>query len=253
MVDAVVLAGRRNEKELRAVSDAQWEALIPIAGKPMACWVIDALRESKLCSRIIVVGPSELWEYVGEGGSVVEPSEDLIENVRRGAHSLQGDRPILVCTSDIPMLTAQAVQAFLQQAETIPAQFHYPVVPREDVERTFPGNKRTYVRLRDGTFTGGNFVLLDPKAARQAIGVAQELVSLRKKPLRLALLVGLRFVVRLLLGQATVAEAERRFSRLLGVEGRAVRLPYPEVGVDVDHPGDVPYCEQEIRRRQGGA
>ncbi|MDA8347116.1 MAG: NTP transferase domain-containing protein [Thermaerobacter sp.] len=253
MVDAVVLAGRRNQKELRTVSDVEWEALVPIAGRPMASWVIDALRASKLCKRIVVVGPSELWEGAGADGSVVAPSDDLIENVRRGAHALSGERPILVCTSDIPMLTPEAVQAFLAAAADIPAEFHYPVIPHEDVERQFPGNKRTYVRLRDGTFTGGNFVLLDPKAAKRAIEVAQELVALRKKPLRLGLLVGLGFVVRLVLGQATVGEAERRFSRLLGVQGRAVRLSYPEVGVDVDHPGDVPYCEQEIRRRQGRA
>ncbi len=253
LVDAVVLAGRRNQKELQAVSDVEWEALVPIAGRPMASWVIDALRASGLCQNIVVVGPAELWPDAGTDGSVIAPSDDLIENVRRGVHALSGERPILVCTSDIPMLTPEAVQGFVQAANGINAEFHYPVIPREDVERKFPGNRRTYVRLRDGTFTGGNFILLDPKSARQAIGVAKELVALRKKPLRLGLLVGLGFVVRLVLGQATVAEAEQRFSRLLGVQGRAVRLPFPEVGVDVDHPGDIPYCEQEIRRRQGGA
>lgn len=252
MVDAVVLAGRRNLGALRAVSDVEWEALVPIAGRPMAQWVIDALRASGLCERIVVVGPPALWDALREDDAVVEPSEDLIENVRRGAHALSGDHPILVCTSDIPMLTPQAVQTFLAASEKIPAEFHYPVIEREDVEKQFPGNRRTYVRLRDGTFTGGNFLLLHPGAARRAIGVAEGLVALRKKPWRLGLMVGIGFVVRLLLGQATVGEAERRFSRLLGVKGRAVRLPYPEVGVDVDHPGDVPYCEREIERRRGG-
>lgn len=253
MVDVVVLAGRKNERHLREVSDAQWEALVPIAGRPMASWVLGALKASGLCARLVVVGPEELWSEVGEDGSVVAPSDDLIENVRRGAHALSGDHPILVCTSDIPMLTPEAVKAFVTEAQATQAQFHYPIIPREEVERRFPGNKRTYVRLRDGTFTGGNFVLLDPQSARKALGVAAELVKLRKKPLRLALLVGFGFVVRLITGRASVADAEKRFSRLLGVQGRAVRLAFPEVGVDVDHPADVPYCEQEIGRRQGGA
>ncbi len=253
MVDVVVLAGRRNEGELRSVSDAPWEALVPIAGKPMAAWVIEALKASGVAERIVVVGPEELGTYLRPGDAVMPPSDNLIENVRRGAHAMNLERPLLVSTSDIPMLTPASVAAFVSAAGEKPAEFHYPVVRREDVERRFPGNKRTYVRLMDGTFTGGNIVLLDPKAAPRAIGVAEDLVALRKKPWRLALKVGMAFMVRLLLGRVSVADAEERFSRLLGVVSRAVPLPYAEIGVDVDHPGDIPFCEKELGGTETGA
>lgn len=253
MVDVVVLAGRRNEGELKSVSDVAWEALVPIAGKPMAAWVIEALKASGVAARIVVVGPEELAPYLRPQDAVMTPSDDLIENVRRGAHAVSLEHPLLVATSDIPMLTAGAVEAFVSAAASMPAEFHYPVVRREDVEKRFPGNKRTYVRLKDGTFTGGNIVLLDPRSAGRAIGVAEELVAQRKKPWRLALKVGTGFMLRLLLGRATVAEAEERFSRLLGVVSRAVPLPYAEIGVDVDHPGDIPFCEQDLAGRGEGA
>jgi len=253
VVDVVVLAGRRNEGELKSVSDVAWEALVPIAGKPMAAWVIEALKASGVAARIVVVGPEELAPYLRPQDAVMTPSDDLIENVRRGAHAVSLQHPLLVATSDIPMLTAGAVEAFVSAAASMPAEFHYPVVRREDVEKRFPGNKRTYVRLKDGTFTGGNIVLLDPRSAGRAIGVAEELVAQRKKPWRLALKVGTGFMLRLLLGRATVAEAEERFSRLLGVVSRAVPLPYAEIGVDVDHPGDIPFCEQDLAGRGEGA
>ncbi len=253
MVDVVVLAGRRNEGELRSVADVQWEALVPIAGKPMAAWVIEALKASGVAKRIVVVGPEELRVYLRPEDAVMPPSDDLIENVRRGAHAMSLEQPLLVATSDIPMLTAGSVEAFVSAAAQKPAEFHYPVVSRADVERRFPGNKRTYVRLKDGVFTGGNIILLDPQAAPRAISVAEELVALRKKPWRLALKVGPSFMLRLLLGRATVAEAEERFSRLLGVLSRAVPLPYAEIGVDVDHPGDIPFCEKELRSTETGA
>ena len=253
LVDVVVLAGRRNKAELRSVSDVAWEALVPIAGKPMAAWVIEALKASGLAERIVVVGPEELAPYLRPEDAVMEPSDDMIENVRRGAHAVNLQHPLLVATSDIPMLTPDAVRAFIEAAASIPAEFHYPVVERGDVERRFPGNKRTYVRMRDGTYTGGNIVLLDPRSAPRAIGVAEELVALRKKPWRLALKVGTGFMLRLLLGQVRVADAEERFSHLLGVVSRAVPLPYAEIGVDVDHPGDVPFCEAELRSRETGA
>ena len=253
MVDVVVLAGRRNEGELKAVSQVAWEALVPIAGKPMAAWVLDALKASGVAERIVVVGPEELAPFLREQDAVITPSDDLIENVRRGAHAVSLQHPLLVATSDIPMLTPAAVAAFVAAAASVPAEFHYPVVLRQDVEKRFPGNKRTYVKLADGTFTGGNIVLLDPRSAPRAIGVAEELVAMRKKPWRLALKLGTGFMLRLLLGRATVAEAEGRFSRLLGVVSRAVPLPYAEIGVDVDHPGDVPFCERELRGRDEGA
>lgn len=246
-----MLAGRRNEGELRAVSDAEWEALVPIAGRPMAAWVIDALKESGACERIAVVGPEELWQYLRPEDAVTVPSDSLIENVRRGARSTSMQHPLLIATGDIPMLTAESVKAFVAKAQEAPAEFHYPVISKEDVERRFPGNRRTYVRLRDGTFTGGNIVLLDPGSAKRAIAVAEELVALRKKPWRLALKVGMYFMVRLLLGRATVAEAEMRFSRLLGVKAKAIPLPYAEIGVDVDHPGDVPFCERVLMMSRG--
>ncbi|MFZ5592589.1 MAG: hypothetical protein ACOY81_12390, partial [Bacillota bacterium] len=67
----------------------------------------------------------------------------------------------------------------------------------------------------------------------------RQLVAARKSPLRLAGLVGWGFLLRFLLRRITLAEAERKVSQLLGVEGAVVLCSDPEVGVDVDKPSDL--------------
>jgi len=52
-VDAVVLAGQRNDGALRDVSSVPFEGDIPIAGRPMIDWVLDALIEAHHIDRII--------------------------------------------------------------------------------------------------------------------------------------------------------------------------------------------------------
>ncbi|EQD60275.1 hypothetical protein B2A_03746, partial [mine drainage metagenome] len=145
------------------------------------------------------------------------------------------------------------VREFLERAENIPSEAWYPAVPRQRLEARFPGNRRTYVRFREGTFTGGNLLMLAPGVWERGIGQAEKLIAMRKRPLRLAAMIGFDFVLRLVLGRATIPEAERRFSRLLGMTVRAVVSSHPEVGVDIDHPSDIPYCEHELTLRQGGA
>lgn len=252
MIDAVVLAGRRNEGELRSVSDAQWEALIDIAGTPMTGWVLRALREVPGIDRIVVVGPEDLQSELRQEDALVTPGETLLESASSGAAATRPGSKVLFVTGDVAMLTEEAVSEFLERSEGISAEAWYPIVTRARVEADFSGNRRTYVRMREGTFTGGNLLLLAPGVWERGIGQAQRLIAMRKQPLRLAAMIGINFVLRLVIGRATIADAEERFSRLLGMQVRAVESSHPEVGVDIDHPSDVPYGEQTLRLRQGG-
>jgi len=144
---------------------------------------------------------------------------------------------VLVATGDIPHLTEEAVRFVLDKAPE--AALVYPIVPKEAVEARFPRTKRTYARLREGTFTGGNLLLLDKSLFRKALPLARRVVALRKRPLALARLVGWDVLLKLLLGRLSLAEVEARAQRILGVEARALVTPYPEVGVDVDREEDL--------------
>ncbi|MGI9952557.1 NTP transferase domain-containing protein [Moorellaceae bacterium AZ2] len=243
LVDGVVLAGGSAGKGDRlGVGN---EALVPVAGRPMVAWVLQALRHSGCLGRLVLVGPEELAGLAEEEKVTLVPSgRTAVESALKGAEALPGAEWILLVTADIPMLTPEAVRDFLERCRKIPADLYYPIVTRRDSETAYPGVKRTYVPLKEGTFTGGNMALLRAGALPTCALRGQKLVALRKSPLALGCQIGPFFILKFVLRRLSLAEVERRFSELLGVRGVAVITPYPEIGVDVDKPDDL-----ELARR----
>jgi hypothetical protein len=151
---------------------------------------------------------------------------------------LEGSQWILLSTADLPLLTPEAIRDFLERCFKVEAELYYPIITRQSIEEKFKGARRTYVRLKEGTFTGGNLALMRADALTPCALKGEKLVKLRKSPLGLARQIGLLFILKFILGRLTLAEAERSFSRLLGVKGTAIITPYPEIGMDVDKPED---------------
>ena len=121
-----------------------------------------------------------------------------------------------------------------------------PLLKRSINEGKYPGAERTYVHLKEGEFTGGNIVLLKPEIVEPRVGLAEQLIDLRKKPLSLCRFIGMGFVLKYLCGRLTVEEAAERFSRLLDIKALAVNCMYPEIGMDVDKPSDLELVEQVL-------
>lgn len=241
-VTAVVLAGRRNEGRLKAVApDQAWEALIPIAGRPMAAYVVAALRAVVETREIVVVGPSDLGS---ERVRCIPPGDNLTASFRAAMTALQGESAtdLLVATGDAPLVTADAVSTLLRTSRKRELAFGYPIVSRPVCERAYPGVRRTYVRLRDGSFTGGNCFYLTRAAVPRTLELLDRLYRDRKHPLRLAGMLGWSTVSALVLGRATLAGLERMGSALLGAPAGAVPMDDAGIGVDVDKPEDLELC-----------
>jgi len=240
MVDALVLAGSRNDGPLKQCSSVPYEAMITIGRKTMVDYVIDALRDSKRINRIVVVGPSDISGFCTRSDvSVIKADGNLMENVSRGVACLPGAERVLLSTCDIPLITAQAIEDFLDKCGDRSAQFYYPVIPREVVEKRFCHTKRTYVTLKEGDFTGGNLFLIDPGAVNRCKEIGQQLIDARKSPIRISKLMGVLFLLRFMMRMVSLREAEEKASDLLGIAGMVVVTTFPEVGVDVDKPCDL--------------
>lgn len=248
VLHAVVLAGRRNEGALSGEGGA-YEALVEIAGQPMVALVVRALLASQAIGQVVVVGPRQIG-FEDPRLSCIDPGADMLHNLRLGAAALPQEGRLLAVTSDIPLLTPAAVDAFLSAAAAEPeADVVYPVIPQEAIRQRFTGMKRTYVRLKDVTVTGGNMMLLSRSLVDAIEEVGQRLVQMRKSPLRLALLLGPLFVARLLLHRVSLAEAVERASAMFGLKGAALVMPWPEIGVDVDKPSDLMLCRTALTSR----
>jgi hypothetical protein len=207
----------------------------------MVSFVAQALSASNQVNRIFVVGPvGELAQcQLPPNTCVLAGGQTIVETIRLGMAALGHTQRVLVVTADIPLLTPEAVDHFLQQCAAVDADLYYPIVPKEVNERRYPGNKRTYVRLKEGTFTGGNIFLVNPVIVEHCMDVAEQFIANRKNPLKLCQMLGWSFVIRFLLGILHLKDVESRVSKLLGVSGAVVESPFPELGIDVDKPSDL--------------
>jgi CTP:molybdopterin cytidylyltransferase MocA len=262
-VDVVLLAGggtlKKDRPAGRKKASSQAAALPPetgnkamltIGGRPMVDYVIEPLRGCPEIGKIVLVGDASLQKaYFRQPGLLsAAPGDSPLGSLAGGVAALESDasasgRPaadwVLVCTGDIPFLTAAAVSGFLGQCRRREADFYYPITARKDAEVRFPGVRRTYARLRDGVFTGGNLFLMRRSIIGDVLPKAEGFIRLRKKPLAMARLVGAGFLLAYLFGFLTIAMAERRISGLVGYRGAAVISDYPEIGVDVDKVSDL--------------
>ena len=230
------------------------KALLTIGGRPMVDYVVEALRGCPEVGKIVLVGDAPLQKAYCQplGVLSVAPGDSPLGSLASGVAALETAAPagcplgahpaadwVLACTGDIPFLTAGAVSGFLRECCRREADFYYPIITRQDAEAHFSGVKRTYARLRDGVFTGGNLFLARRSIIGEALPKAEDFIRLRKKPLAMAWLVGPGFLFAYLLGFLTIAMVERRISGLVGYRGAAVISDYPEIGVDVDKISDL--------------
>ncbi len=249
IVDAVVLAGAANTGKLRGISDCTNEALIPIHGRPMVQYVVEALNGAAKVGRIVVVGPDELRAALQGTGAVLVPSTNSItDNVKRGLEELDSERMALLVTSDIPLVTSEAVEDFINRCSELPGDLFYPIVSKEVNDVNYPGTARTYFRLREGTFTGGNLFLALPRVVLECQPMLERVFAMRKKPWQLSRLLGFSFILKFLLRRLAIHEIEERVRDIFSIKGVAVITPYPEIGIDVDKPSDLELVTSALKR-----
>lgn len=244
--NAVVLGGGDPGDAFAAAHNVDVKPLIEVGGRPLGQWVLQALKDSGLVGRVAYVGPltPEMADLVDVR---VTDRGTLIANLEAGVAALRepGSAParrVLVVTADIPMLSGADIRSVLESAPDV--GLVYPIVEKAVCEASYPGVKRTYARLKDGTFTGGNLFLLDPALIGKFLPRLRAILDARKQPLKLAGIVGPGLLVKMLLGQLRIAELEARVSRILGLEARALITPHAAVGTDIDKDGDLALAER---------
>ena len=237
--DAIILAGAPAGAELSS-DPAISRAMVPIGDKTMLQWVVDALRGSEQVGRIIAVG-----EVSADGlDGIVQPGEDLVSNIRLGVEALDTTDSVLIVSSDIPLLTAEAVGDFLDRAGSLGVDLAYPIIPKAHCRAKYPQLKRTYLKTADGVFTGGNLMLVKPSFISDHWQSIAEAYAARKHVPRLARMIGIGVLLRVIVAQFVpgvlrVRLLERAASRVLGASFAAVVSAYPEIGEDVDKPSDL--------------
>lgn len=232
MADAIVLAGGRDPSLGPGIPN---KAFLTIEGRTLLSYVVEALQGGRDIGRIAVVGPTEeLRRHVPSGVLVVPDANAIMENVGTAIEALKPEDPVLVLASDIPLVTSAVIGEFLAACAKERADGYYPIVPREVMERRFPGARKTYVKLTDGAFCGGSVLYFYPQVFPQVRPFVERLLVARKQPWQLAQQFGWSIVTKFLSGRLSMQELLAKATEVMGIVVKPVIISSPELALDVD-------------------
>src|SRR5712692_3564950 len=138
LIDAVIIAGGipKPDEPLYPLTQGKSKALLPIGGKPMVQWVLEALDGSAAVGRVVVAG-------LAPGDAALTSAKELIYLPNAGS---------MIGSADIPCLTAPIVDWMVNTCLTSDHEIYYGLISEADMERRFPGSRRSYFALKEGRY-----------------------------------------------------------------------------------------------------
>ena len=256
-MDAIVTAGGmlNPDDPLFAIGGGiEKKALIPMLGKPLIGWVLDALRGSGMVENIAVVGLSSQELNYNDPLLHFTPARgDLVSNIFAALDTLRSVNPqvkkLLIFSSDIPLVTPEIVRGFVNECGNQEQDFYYSAVEESVMEASFPDSKRTFVPFKDGRYSGGDALFVDVAAAHGNTKLARAATGSRKNYLAQARLLGFSFIIKFIFRMMTADEAVVHASKKANLRAKVVLTQYPELGMDVDKPHQYYMIEAELKKR----
>lgn len=269
---AVVLAANRGgDDPVAAMAGCSHKCLVPVGGQAMLARVLRALAASDSVGAMAVsiddaavLGNSDEIAALIERHDIalIDAAETPSISVTHAVDVLAGDVlagavpagaapaepwPILITTADVPLLSPGMVDHFCGEARATAADLAVGLASATVVLEKYPDAMRTFMRFRDGRYTGCNLFALMTPAAMAAITFWRRVEADRKRPWRIFKTFGPLAMVRFLAGGATLDAAMGAASARLGLTAAAVKMPYADAAIDVDKPAHKKLVENIIR------
>ncbi|CAI3949089.1 Molybdopterin-guanine dinucleotide biosynthesis protein A (MobA) (PDB:1E5K) (PUBMED:32239579) [Commensalibacter communis] len=240
-VNALILAGSREGQQdpLAKQAHVSHKAILPILGRPMIEYVVQALSKLSNINKIAVtieqrsIVQDILPEYIQYLPAALGPSDSVIQAIETLG------TPLLVTTADNPLLQPEWISHFLKEAELTKCDIAVGIALREQIETDVPNTRRTYIKLADGSFSGCNLFLFRTPQSIQVAKLWQKLEKHRKRPVKMSYLLGYKIILRYLIKCLTRNALKKRIYKLTKAKTHFVVMPWGQASVDVDKPEDL--------------
>lgn len=244
-LDAVVLAGSVNRIPLFPGNQPGRKALVPIGGRPLMAYVLDALVAARHVGRILVVGAPEVLAYAAHWPEVegIPEGRSLVENVWRGLRAGRTER-MLYCNPDQPLLRPEMVDHFASRARELDVDLVSSWVRHDAIGRMAEAEHK-FCDFGDGRYAHGNLFLVRselPESCRVRARL-DRVYRARKSTVHFAWALGPALFLHFLWSRVTgrlpsLARTLEITGSHFGLSVAPVLSPFPEIVMDVDEPED---------------
>lgn len=226
------------------------KALIEVGSRPMLAWSIDAARNSPRTGAIAVVGIDTPGIDMNPEIALVDGNGDFAQNLLAGLEwaATQGDAraPVLVLGSDTPLITPEALTWFIDACATQENDLHLAIVRQETLEAIYARNGKSWLKTREGRFTGGELAMMRPQAMLKKRQRLEALAQSRRDVRAILAHLPTSLRLRALLGQAHLWELREAAQELTGLQIGLTEMPFAAPALDVDSAADLAAARNEM-------
>lgn len=251
-VDCLILAGGLNKK---GIGDKHPnKSLIRINGQPLIEYTLKAVLKSPLIDKIALAVPPELLP-IKNSRLVITEGDDIIECVLTAARKLRSEK-LLVMIADAPLVTTTMIDEFVKKSLAQNADFCTVVIDKKYFDANYPRQTKPFIALKEGVFGSHfNFFLLSRSLLEneEIFTKVKNIYQVRKNRFALASLFGPKilnyFIFHLWpIKSDTLEQAAQKMSPLLGFKVAIIKLPYPELAMDIDTQKDYLYIKNILEK-----
>ncbi|MBB4148730.1 nucleotidyltransferase family protein [Sphingobium scionense] len=255
-VTAILLGGARPIADpLATAAGVPVKPLVPVAGEPMINRPARALLAHPAIAQVVILTQNP--EYFADDPATAWLASDPRVRFERGgkgiASSLLGVMekadlpfPLLMTTADHVLLDAGMLDQFVAQATG--ADIAVAMVERTTLLARYPQSRRTWLKFRDGWWSGANIFWFGSTRARPVIALWQDVEQDRKKGWKILSAFGPLALVGALLRILTLRGGIARVGRRFGLTARLVAMDQAEACIDADKPDDIVLIESILAR-----
>ena len=249
----IITAGGMLPPELHDVTDARVKALLRVGQRTLLERAVAAVAGSSFVSNIVVVGDEDVLRANPHEASHAELGKTAVENLYRGFlhHGGSLDDEYFVLSPDLPFITTAAVDEYLSASRGV-CEMSFPVISAADFQTTFPDSTNKFERIDGKLATMGSSLYITGRMLKTNIPLFGDFFANRRKPHKLAALLGLPIVLAYLTGRTRIAQLETRARQLTGGTVKAILGQDATLAFDIDKRADYDYAVQHLQRLGSG-
>lgn len=251
----ITISGMKGEPAAKISSAEELPLeLIPVYGKPMISWVLEALRASRRVRGTTIVGSERLRKaldgYLKDTETFVVAGDKLTDRLAAGNKLLEDT--VLVIPPDLVLITPDGIDNLLEEcAKAKNVDIFYPVLKKEVCVSKYPWEKRTYARFRRGVFTGAHIMVFGNGFLRDNYSKVESLYLSRKSPIKMIRLIGFRRTFRFLIGRLRLRDIVDAIEKRYECKAKYIITDDVDLATDISESSEMGHIERVLRERAG--
>lgn len=251
--NVIIPAGGSIDSDYRKRIGVDVRALAPFGPDrvPVIQIVVDMLRNSPYTGKITIVGNEALQSAITDIDDWLPSTGNGIGNIIAGIENYKHDTHVLICASDLPLITVPNVDDFIRR---IPSDVDLAagiVTAASYNSKFYDASPSEFVTLREiGPVTMGGLFYINPSVLLRNEARIKEVFEARKSQWKMASLLGPALILQYITRRMRLKSIKERIEHLLKCKIGIVADIAPELAFDIDTADDYTYATRNYAGRR---